>query len=780
MPYPMQGMLQPQFSPESQPGGGQVFGGAPQAQPGMPPQGISVMEQMQPSPEMGTFGADQQTATPEAQENYINYAISQANLAKGLNKTQDGKDILREMGNEIVARYLDDEDSRKPWMEKVEEWTKLATLVRDVKTYPWPKASNIKYPLLATAAMQFSARAYPALVPSSGRVVKTKISQKDPQDQVYIAADRVGQHMSYQILERIENWEEDMDKLLMTMAIVGISFKKTYYDSARKRVVSEFIPPERLCVNYHARSLERAYLKTEILHYNDNEVKEKVNNNEEYLDIDFSAPTNAEKEEKIPVVSEVIQPPAGKSTPHIFLSASTYWDLDGDGYEEPYVIVVHKATRQVVRIIARWSLAGVKQDETGKIISIEPIEYYTDFPFIPNPDGSIYALGFGILLGPINESCNTLINQLVDSGTLNNLQSGFIGKGLRLRMGQTSLQPGEFKVVNATGDDLKKSIYMLETKEPSSTLMSLLQLLIQSGNQLASIAEIFVGKMPGQNTPATTTQETIQQGMAVFTAVYKRVYRSLSKEFKKIFFWNKICPDIVEEESKIAGIQLLASDYDLPDWAIIPGADPTGDSTTTRMAKLQQAGQLLQLGTIDPMLYTKMFLDTNEIPNAQQLMRQPAPPPPDPKQAQIQAKMQIEQQKAQGDQQGAQMKLSIMQQETQNKVELNKIEAERLANRLRHEQQMQALDEQGKQLEIKSNMVLNTIAQQQDIAKASLDTMRTLMKAQHDDKLNNLALAQQNNLASDKSKRQTLTLDAQKARAKVGISGQKADNITKV
>ena len=178
-------------------------------------------------------------------------------------------------------------------------------------------------------------------------------------------------------------------------------------------------------------------------------------------------------------------------------------------------------------------------DDKGKILRIKPIEYFTSFPLIPKPDGSIYAMGFGLLLGPLNLGVNSIINQLLDAGTIRNLTSGFISKGLRLKIGETSFSPGEWKVVNATGEALRDGIFPLPQNEPSPVLFQLLGMLIQSGNQLASIAEIFVGKMPGQNTPATTTQETVQQGMAVFTAIYKRVYRSLKQEFKKLYRLNK-------------------------------------------------------------------------------------------------------------------------------------------------------------------------------------------------------------------------------------------------
>lgn len=747
-----QGGLQPQQDPSQQPGQtAQGMQGAPGAQAGVVPQG--------PNPAAASAQPTQPTADDKL-DNYLDYAFSQSNLAKKLKEktTKSGELVLDLMGEELMKGIEEDITSRQPWLDKNDEWMKLAMLVRETKTYPWPKASNVKYPLLATAAMQFSARAYPALVPTDGHIVKTRVVQKDPSDQIYAAAERIGQHMSYQILERIPGWEEDMDKLLMTMAISGICFKKTYHASAQNCHHSHIVYPENLIVNYYAKCLEKAYRKTEILHYTKNDLQEKVLNDEEFLDLKLDRAPEHEPQGQSDkhVVTGILPPPSGPATPFTFYACHTFWDLDEDGYEEPYIVTIHKETRKVVRIIARWEKSGVHRNDKNEITMIEPWEYYTAFPFIPNPDGSIYALGFGILLGPLNEAVNSIINQLVDSGTLNNMQSGFIGKGLRMRMGQTYLQPGEWKVVNATGDDLSKSIYPMPSKEPSAVLYQLLQMLITSGNQLASIAEIFVGKMPGQNTPATTTQETIQQGMAVFTAIYKRVYRSLASEFKKLYKLNKICPDIVEEESQVAGMPLQQSDYDLPDWIVIPGADPTGDSGSVRMSKLQQVGQLLQMGTIDPMVYTRLVLDANEIPNAQQLIRQPQPQAPDPKTELIKAQTDAVQQKASSDQQG-------QQQDLQAKQALSQIAQQRDEQKLVHEQQMQALKQAGAAQDAKHSQITSAIDNHTMAMQSMMDLMHSQVKAKQD--MQNTQVAHvQNVVHADQKHRQTLTMNAQRQR----------------
>lgn len=704
---------------------GQMPPGMPGPQMGgMPPPMGPEQGGMMPPPEMGMEGQEppemmQEDPQEDQMENYLDAALSNTNLAKKLRKKDP--DLLKEMGEAVYDGWEADERSREEWLERNNEWLKLALLVRENKSFPWPTASNVKYPLLATAAMQFSARAYPALVPSDGNVVKAKVIPKDVDGQLTLKAIRVAKHMSYQIMQKMPNWEEDMDKLLMTMAITGICFKKTYHNQALDVHHSHIVFPENLCVNYWAKNIEKAYRKTEILHYTKNDYQEKVNNDEEFLEIELPDPfiddkLKTEKETSAVGVSE-----ADKSTPYIFLAQHTYWDLDDDGYEEPYIITINKATKEVVRVIARWDSDGVHMDPEGKkVVRIEPVEYFTAYPFIPNPDGSMYALGFGTLMAPLNESINSIINQLIDAGTLNNLQGGFIGKGLRIKMGISSFQPGEWKVVNATGEDLQKSIFPLPTKEPSGVLMSLLNMLITSGNQLASIAEIMVGKMPGQNTPATTTQETVKQGMAVFTAIYKRVYRSMESEFKKIYRLNRITPSALEEAIEVLGEPLQASDYD-DDNLIIPGGDPSGDSTATRQAKIDQIGQLISLGRINVDEFTKYVLESNEIPQFERFIAPPAPPPPDPKIEAMKIKGQIDQQKAQMDMQKSQAEIGIKQ-------ALAELEAQMQQMKLQFEQQMQAMKLQGEQQKMQQNMVAQAAQQRMDQQKMQSDVMANDLK----------------------------------------------------
>lgn len=583
----------------------------------------------------------------------IDKILNSVNIAEELDDHQKHK-----IGKSVVDGFETDLASRKPWEKDLESWTKLALQIADTKTFPWTGAANIKYPLLATAAMQFAARAYPTLVPSNGKIVKCRVVGADPTGEKSARADRISTHMSYQLLEQMDGWEEDMDKLLISLPIAGTVFKKTYWDAAKQQNCSKLVLPKNLVVNYYARCIEDAERISEVILMSPRKVKERQNEGI-FLDTHLPRPSgeNILESDRVNKAFQ-LEADDDKTTDYTLIEQHCFLDLDEDGYAEPYIVTVEYGSARVLRIVPRFSDKDVLVNEKGKVVKIEPVQYYTKYDFIPNPDGGFYSIGFGRLLGPLNESSNTIINQLVDAGSLSNLQSGFIGKGLRIKMGEAKFSPGEWKAVNATGDDIKKQIFPLPVRDPSPVLFNLLDLLLKSGKELASVAEIFVGKMPGQNTPATTTMATIEQGMKVFTAVYKRVYRSLAKEFQKLYVLNREYMN-PQEYVEVLDEPVEQEDYMGSENDVVPAADPTAVSNQEKQAKVQALMQILQLGTINPMAVTELYLEAFEIPNPEKYINQPQPQGPSPEQQQMEAKMQLEQQKAQMQMQTASHKLEL-------------------------------------------------------------------------------------------------------------------------
>jgi chaperonin GroES len=667
------------------------------------------MDTPMPSTGMYSPGSPMQTpdptnAAPVDETPPIRKLLESTNIAENLNENE-----LMEIGMKCKKGFEQDCNSRAEWEKNIDEWTKLATQAKDQKTYPWPKASNIKYPLLSTAAMQFAARAYPSLVPSDGQVVKSQVIGKDPTGEKARRAEHTSVYVSYQLMHEMDDWEEDMDKLLIMLPIIGTVFKKTYWDGLHEKNCSKLVMPKNLVVNYWTTNLEQSERVSEIIEMSKRLYQERVNAGI-FLDTDIGTPKMPEQHTNAPANDD--------TTPYTFVEQHTFLDLDDDGYEEPYVVTFHRESGTVLRIVARFDELGLKVDADGSVISIEPIQYYTKFGFIPNPDGSFYDIGFGVLLGPLNESVNTLINQLVDAGSLNNLQSGFIGKGLRIKMGEARFQPGEWKAVNATADDLKKQIMPLPTKEPSNVLFQLMGALITSGKELASVAEIFVGKMPGQNTPATTTMATIEQGMKVFTAVYKRIYRALAKEYKKLYRLNEVYLN-PETYVQVLDANVNPEDFKSIGYDICPGADPSAVSQTEKLLKAQGLLEILPMGVLDPIEVVTRVLEAQEQPNIPKLFNQAVqqtgqpPEQPDPKAQELQMKMQAEAQKAELKQQELQFKSMMAQRDQEFKQQM---ESQKQEFELRIQAAKAKLDLEALEHQTRSQMVMKERQHQQDSA----------------------------------------------------------------
>ncbi len=669
----------------------------------------------------------------EAQSADIN--LRQLVESKNIAETID-EQKLTQIGSDCAKGFEYDLSTRSEWENNLKDWTKLALQVREEKSWPWPKAANVKYPLLSTAAMQFNARAYPSLIPSNGDVVKVNVIGKDRDGTKLERAKRIGMFMSYQVLYEMHCWEEDMDKLLMMLPIIGTVFKKTYYNPVIKQNVSELVLPENLVVNYWAKSLESAERVSEIIPLSKRLVKEKMMS-KTYLDVELGDP--------IPDPTQMTQAVAqDEATPYQIIEQHTYLDLDEDGYAEPYVVTFERTSGKVLRIVARFDEDTIYTNEDGDLQRIEPIQYYTKFGFIPNPDGGFYDVGFGLLLGPLNESVNTLINQLIDAGTLSNLQGGFLGKGLKLKMGESRWQPGEWKPVNSTADDLRKQIVPLPAKEPSNVLFQLMGSLITSGKELASVAEIFVGKMPGQNTPATTTMATIEQGMKVFTAVYKRVYRALRSEFKKIYDLNRVYLD-PNKYAAVIDTEVGPDDFDKESYDVCPAADPSTPTGTEKLMKAQGLLELLPTGILDPVEVIRRVLEAQEQPNYERLFNQQIQqtgqmqPPPDPKLQEMEMKGQLEQQKialqAQEKQRAAMLaehsqavQLAMKTQEHNLKMQADAQKAKLSAAEAIHKQRIFSVTEQAKvnqQLVHKEQAHRQSMTQQQEKAKLASAASKT-------------------------------------------------------
>jgi chaperonin GroES len=547
------------------------------------------------------------------------------NIAEELDETRKG-----EIAGLVKRGYELDDSSRSDWKEQTEEGIKIAEQIMEKKTYPWAGASNVKFPLIAISAIQFAARAYPSII-QGHNVVKGEVIGKDPDNRKAEKARRISTHMSWQLLEKMQGWDEDVDKMLHTLPVVGTVFKKTYYDELNQTNASELCMPLDVVVHTKTTNLQKCRRITHIVNYYRNEVLEKER-----------AGLFLEKE------ADYFINDSDEDMAECFLEQHRWLDLDGDGYEEPYIVTVHEASDTLVRIVACYDSTGIKVNDKGKIVKIDPVKYFTDFHFIPASSGKFYSLGFAHLLGGINETLSTVINQLIDSGHMAIGGGGFFGKGIRIRAGDLRFKPFEWKQVEIPGGVLKDNIVPLPVREPSNVLFQLLGLLNDVGMKLASVSDAMAGETPSQNTPATTTLAVIEQGLKVFTAIYKRIFRSLKSEYSKLRRLNSIYLDS-EEVFRVLDEEQIAfkEDYNLGEYDIVPVADPNMASDAQRLAKAQALMGTMQLNPTPEgrLEILQQYYDAIQAPNIDKLLPKDdqgqiktQQPPPDPKAIELQLK----------------------------------------------------------------------------------------------------------------------------------------------
>ena len=609
----------------------------------------------------------------------MNKLVSSSNIAEMLEE-QD----LHTIGSKVLREFNLDKESRSMWEHRVEEAMKLALQVAEAKSFPWSGASNVKFPLITIAALQFHSRAYPALVPS-GELVKIDHdvnTTQDPEVQAENAArnKRVQKHMSYQLLKEDECWESEMDKVLITVPIVGCAFKKTYWDFNEDHPRSENVLATDFVVSYWTKSLKDCDRQTHVLYLSTNDVLSRQRRGF-WLDVNLGKPI-LQPQDNLTTAQDNQQgvgiDATDSGTPYEFLEQHRWEDLDGDGYKEPYIITVHRPTGQVVRIVANYFESSIKRNNKDQIINIKAESYFTKYSFIPSPDGGYYDIGFGILLGPLNESINTIINQLIDAGTMATTAGGFLSRGIKVRGGNYNFAPLEWKHVDSTGEDLAKGIVPLPVREPSQVLFTLLTTLVNYGERIVGSTDIMVGENVGQNTPATTSQTMVDQGMKVFSGIFKRIYRSLNEEVRKIYRLNQL---YLTNEYKFAGNVVLASDYSDSATDLRPAADPQVISDTQRLLQAE-ALKATALSVPGFNIYNVMrrYLEAMKVPNIEEILPDPqgpnALPQPGPD-----VKVQVEQIKAEERKLSLETKFRLGILKLQNEAKLNaakmlKMEAE--------------------------------------------------------------------------------------------------------
>jgi len=472
------------------------------------------------------------------------------------------------IGAECQADFDKDFTARNEKDTRLKKAEKLAKQTIEKKTFPFNGASNVKYPLITKAVIEFNARVSP-LICSNGEVVKIKTFGgeddfvkengefpldrntgiiKTVADEKNTRAEKVKNLMNWLITDKTD-WEDEKDRLTLVYALSGFAATKNYFDYGDNLPKSELVLPLSLYWE-DGKTFNKASRKSQIIHMSHNNIVENMR-----LGVFREVESIIEEKEK---------------DDYELIEMHTWFDLDDDGYKEPYIVVFDKDSGEVLRVVARFDKIIRKN---GKIAKITPKEYFVFYEFMPCLDGSIYPLGLCDLLLFVNEAINSNINQLVDAGTLANMQGGFISGNIRIKGGLQGFAPNEWKYVENAGMDIANNILPLPTKEPSITLYNLLGLLIDSGKEVAMLSDVLNGQIAQELRP-TSVLALIEQGLSGFKAILKRLHRSLKEELA--LYYEMIGEHLEEIRSTYSDCILLKDitkeDF-TKDCAIIPVSD---------------------------------------------------------------------------------------------------------------------------------------------------------------------------------------------------------------
>ena len=544
-----------------------------------------------------------------------------ANLAEALDDS-----TLGELSSELREQYEIDQESRSEWEEGYTKGLDLLGIQYQERTQPFQGASGVTHPIIAESVTQFQAQAYKELLPAGGPVRTNIMGTKTPE--LEAQAIRVKDFMNYMLMEVMEEFDPDTDQMLFYLPLSGSTFKKVYFDEAKQRPVSKFVPAEDLVVSYAASDLTTASRITHVLRMDENEIR-KLQVAGLYRDVDISADYEADSD---PVKSKVneLDGIEKSATEDLYTVLEMHVNLDLEGFEDldqegnptgiklPYIVTLDQGSGEILSIRRNY-----EENDSLK----QKVSYFVHYKFLPGL--GFYGFGLIHMIGGLGKAATSILRQLIDAGTLANLPSGFKARGIRVRNDDEPISPGEFRDIDAPGGNLRNSIIPLPYKEPSGTLAQLLTVLIESGRRFVSIADQQTGSPGSQQQPVGTTVALLERGMKVMSAIHKRLHYAQKSEFKML---ARLIRDNMPSAYPYAvnGIDPRIKQMDFDDRVdILPVSDPNIFSMAQRVTLAQTQ---LQLAQSNPQMHNlqaayKRMYQALEVQNIDEIL----PPAPEPK-----------------------------------------------------------------------------------------------------------------------------------------------------
>ena len=527
--------------------------------------------------DMGDLEIDIEKAEPSAED-------FDANLAEYM-----AEGALTTMAGDLSGDIDNDRNSRKDWEKAYTEGLKLLGLNMEERTEPWNGASGVFHPMITEAVVRFQSETITETFPAKGPV-RTKIVGKETADKK-ASAKRVEEDMNFQLTEKMHEFRPEHERMLWSLPATGSAFKKVYFDPSLGRQVSIFIPAEDILLPYGTADIQTCYRVTHQMRKTKNEII-KLQQAGFYCDVELGEPDKAISEinkakDKETGFSDLNDERFTLYECHVDLDLKGFEDEDEDGEPTgialPYVVTFIRGTNTVLSIRRNW-----REDDELKLKR----QHFVHYQYIPG----FGAYGFGLfhLIGGFAKSATSIMRQLIDSGTLANLPGGLKSRGLRIKGDDTPIAPGEFRDVDVGSGTIRDNILPLPYKEPSATLYSLLNTVVEEGRRFAATADMKISDM-GANAPVGSTLALLERQLKVMTAVQARVHYALKQELQLLAV---IIRDYTDDEYSYEpdgeeGPKAKREDYDHVD--ILPVSDPNAATLSQRVVQYQAVIQMAQM-----------------------------------------------------------------------------------------------------------------------------------------------------------------------------------------
>jgi hypothetical protein len=555
----------------------------------------------------------------------IESAPFDANLAEYMD---DGQ--LIELSTQLVADVEADTQSRREWADTFVKGMQVLGFNYENRTEPWEDACGVYSTVLAEAAIRFQAEAMSETFPAGGPV-KTQILGEITQDKED-AALRVKTDMNYELTDVMVEYRPEHERMLYSLGLAGSAFKKVYFDPSMDRQVALYIPAEDMVVPYGASNLETAERVTHIMRKTKNDVV-KLQDAGFYRNVELGEPvtfTTDIEEQKAKesgfsindddrytlyeihadlILDEVDQPE--RERPRGMGLARGEERKEGEALQIalPYVVTLEQGTGTVLAIRRNWN-----PDDPLKLKR----QHFVHYVYVPG--FGFYGLGLIHIIGGYARAGTSIIRQLVDAGTLSNLPGGLKSRGLRVKGDDTPIGPGEFRDVDVPSGSIRENILPLPYKEPSQTLLALLDKITEEGRRLGAISDMNISDMSA-NAPVGTTLAILERTLKPMAAVQSRVHYAMKQEFKLLrAIMAEYAPAEYEYMPDRGEQRARQADYATVE--VIPVSDPNSSTMAQRVVQYQTVMQMAQAA---PQIYDlpqlhRQMIEVLGIKNADKLV----------------------------------------------------------------------------------------------------------------------------------------------------------------